>query len=125
MILGVEPITRRRFAAGTRDGDGKFVPGAFVVATIQASVQPLTGEEAQILPEGERARTWLKAYTTSKLQPVDQHDGEAGDRLVISETIADLFDVTAGVYEVRTVARQRKIIPHYRGFIVRVQEGGG
>jgi hypothetical protein len=124
VILGVEPVTRRRFAAGTRDGDGVFVPGSFVASIIQASVQPLTGEEAQTLLEGERRRTTLKVYTTSELQPVDQDDGEAGDRLVISETVADLFDVDAGVYEVRTVARQRKIIPHYRGFIVRVQEGG-
>lgn len=114
-ILGAEPITRVRFATGSRVS-GRYVAGASTSTTIRGSVQPLSGKETQTLPEGERRRDWLKVYTHTELVPVDQHGGAAtsGDRLVIDGI----------TYEVRTTARQRSVIPHYRAFVVRVQEGG-
>lgn len=116
-ILSTEPVIRLRPTAGTRGADGRYVPGAPSAASIAASVQPLSGKEVETLPEGERRRDWLKLYTHSELRPVDQHSGAAG-------TAADRVIIDGAIYEVRRVARQRSIIPHYRAFVVRVQEGG-
>jgi len=112
-ILGNEAITLNRTAAGSRV-DGVFVPGAVTTSTIRGSWQPIAGAEALSLPEGERHRDWQKVYTKTALQPVDQHVGSAGDRLVLDGL----------TYEVRKVRRSRKVIPHYRAEVVRVQEGG-
>ena len=112
-ILGEETITRVRTAVGSRV-DGVFVSGASTSTPILGSVQPLSGKDAQTLDVGERSRDWKKVYTRSDLIPVDQGAGAAGDRLTIDGL----------TYEVRTVARQRSIIPHYRAFVRLVQEGG-
>lgn len=115
MILGAESITRRRFAPGSRGSDGRWVEGASTDATIAASVQPLEGRDREILPEGDRQKDGIKVYTTSDLEPVNQHtapEGASGDHVLV-DGIA---------YEVRNVARQRSIIPHYRAFAVRLQE---
>lgn len=113
-ILGSEPITLSRTSVGTRDASGTFVAGTVSTSTIQGSWQPLTGIEAQSLPEAERHKDWQKVYTRSELRPLNQHTGVAGDRLVLDGL----------TYEVRKVKRFRKIIPHYRAEVVRIQEGG-
>jgi hypothetical protein len=112
-ILGEERVTVTRTAAGSRV-DGRFVPGGSRSFAILASVQPIAGAEAATLPEGERSRDWRKLYTRTALFPVNQHDGEAGDRVTID----------GAVFEVRKVKHYRAIIPHYRADCVRVQEGG-
>ena len=115
MILGAEPITRRRFASGARGADGRYTPGASTDTTILASVQPLEGRDREILPEGERQTDGIKVYTESDVRTVNQHGGAGGntpDRLI--------FDGL--VYEVRNVSRQRSIIPHYRAFALLLQE---
>lgn len=113
-ILGEEPITLRRTAAGSRDALGDFVAGTTSTSSIKASVQPLTGKDADSLPEGERHKDWLKLYTRTELRPVSQHAGSAGDRV----------EVDGITYEVRTVKRYRAVCPHYRADVVRTQEGG-
>lgn len=113
-ILGEEPITLRRAAAGSRDATGAYVPGTTSTTTIKASVQPLTGKDTNSLPEGERHKDWLKLYTRSELRPVNQHTGAAGDRV----------EVDGITYEVRAVKRYRTVCPHYRADVVRIQEGG-
>jgi hypothetical protein len=112
MILGAEPITRRRFSVGARGVDGRFVDGASTDAVISASVQPLEGKDRAILPEGDRSKDGIKVYTTSDLAPADQHVGTSGDQLIVDGVI----------FEVRNVVRERSIIPHYRAFALRLQE---
>lgn len=113
-VLGEEAVTLLRRGAGSRDSDGRGVPGALTTSTIQASVQPLDGDDAATLPEGERASRWRKLYTETALRAVDQYGAAMADRVVID----------GATFEVRTVARWRAVILHYRAFCARVKEGG-
>lgn len=113
-ILGEEPITLIRATPGTRNALGVFVPGATASSTIKASVQPLDQDEVASLPEGERRKDWLKLYTRTKIEPANQYTSEAGDRVIIDGV----------TYEAREAPRWRKVCPHYRVFVVRIQEGG-
>jgi hypothetical protein len=112
VILGAESITRVRYAAGTRGTDGRYVPGASTSSTIAASVQPATDEDLQTLPEGERTRQAKRVYTATELRCASQHSDWQSDRLTIDSVS----------YEVRRVDRERKVLPHYRAIVVRVQE---
>jgi ribosomal protein S2 len=112
VILGLESVTLRRYAAGTRDSNGRFTPGALTTSTIQASVQPMTDRDLRTLPEGERQLDQKKVYTTTEIRTGSQHDGTTADQLVVGGV----------TYEVRQVEQQRSVLPHYKGRIVRVQE---
>lgn len=46
---------------------GEWVDGAPAPLTIQASVQPVTGQELLVLPEGRRSSDVVKIYTSSEL----------------------------------------------------------
>jgi hypothetical protein len=48
--------------------NGLFVPGAEAQVTIIGSVQPVTGDELKLLPEGNQDREKRKIYTTSELK---------------------------------------------------------
>ena len=113
-LVGQEAVTLRTFAVGSRGTDGRFTAGALTDTTIQASVQPVNGQELQTLPEGDRQRDWLKVYTLATLKTNNQHTQIPADRIVI-DTI---------VYEVRQVWpwRTRAPLPHFKAFIVRLQE---
>lgn len=113
-ILGEESIKLLRATIGSRDASGVFIPGTASAVPIKASVQPLNEKETDSLPGGERHKDWLKLYTRTAIKPVDQHTGEAGDRVVIDNI----------TYEARKAPRWRAICPHYRVFVVRIQEGG-
>ena len=112
-ILGEAPATRRRFAAGSRI-DGVFVPGAPVDTPIQATELPLTGEEMATLSEGERKRSPRWFLTVSDLRTVDQ----------VAQTTPDQILVDGRTFEVRNVKRFKKIIPHFGGLCLELQEVG-
>lgn len=114
-ILGEEPITRRRYAAGARGSDGAWVRGASTDTTIQAGVQPANSRDLYHLPEGLRQRDPIKLYTDSAvLRTADQH----------SQVDADEVVVDGVVYEVQSVGRQRAAapLPNYKAIAVRIQE---
>ncbi len=111
-ILGAELITLRTFAAGSWDASGVFVPGASTDTTISGSVQPLEGEDREILPEGERHRDGIKVYTKSAVRPVDQYTAES----------AQHFIVDGVVYEIWNAKRWRDVIVHTKALALRVQE---
>jgi hypothetical protein len=46
---------------------GKWVDGALVESTIEASVQPMNGEDLQSVPENRRASGVYKIFTSSNL----------------------------------------------------------
>ena len=48
-------------------------------APFSASIQPLSGRELMILPEGERTRERIKIYSETVLQVADQVRGTKGD----------------------------------------------
>ncbi len=119
ILVGAEDITRRRFttAGATRGADRRYVPGAPVDSTISASVQPLRGREVETLPEGERQKDWQKVYTAADLRTADQHAGGVGGA-------ADQLIVGGITYEVRQVWPWRSVspIPHFKAFVVQLQE---
>jgi hypothetical protein len=121
MILGARPITRRRFAAGTRNSSGEFVSGAMTPSTIYASVQPATVEDQQTLPEAERHRSTIRLYTVfaDTLRTTSQYTEVQADHVVIAIGDAQLD----GTYQVRTVDSENAILPHYRVLAVALQEG--
>lgn len=113
MILGAEPVTRRRYAAGSRNSSGQFVSGASTDTTIYASVQPASAEEMALLPEGERTREGVRFYTTTELRTASQSGA----------TLADRLRVDGVWFEVHDVSWERSLIPHFRGIALRIQEG--
>lgn len=65
-------VTRTRYAAGTYAqtgaSRGQLVQGAATATTINASMQPITSRDRQLLPEGvrETAHCWM--YTTDDVR---------------------------------------------------------
>jgi len=113
VILGIESLTRRRYAAGERGTDGRWEQGDATDATIRASVQPASDDDLKTLPEGERTRRAKRIYTSSELRLVDQDAG----------TSADQVQVDGDWYEVRLIQRERSLLAHYRVIVLAVQEG--
>ena len=108
-ILGAKPYTARRFPANSVV-DYRQVEGTPTEFTIRASVQPVTGEELQLLPEGRRSRRVLKAYTPTVLRTADER----------TQTPADQVQVDGEWFEVQQTWRQRVIIPHSKVLLVRL-----
>jgi len=61
---------------------GRWEPGStFTETQIVASIQPSTGKEREILPEGERTKEVIRIYTKYGLrQPIEQQNVK-GDRI--------------------------------------------
>jgi hypothetical protein len=111
-IPGQEQVTRRQYAAGTRNSSGNFVPGATTDTAIQMSVQPANGRDMELLPEGSRQSDAKKGYTTSALDTENQHDSKSADRILLDSIW----------YQVMNVKRERSIIAHYKVLMLRVAE---
>lgn len=75
-----QPYTITRTAAGSYVS-GLFVAGSQLTLTIQASVQPVSGEDLKPLPEGRRLDDYVKVYTDSDLQMLQESTGKQPDRL--------------------------------------------
>jgi hypothetical protein len=63
------PITLRTFIAGTYV-NGRWVEGSYTDSTITASIQPLVGEELQLVPEDRRETETYKMYTSSIIKTI-------------------------------------------------------
>lgn len=112
-ILGAEPLTRRRYAAGAWGSDGTFTRGAATDSTIRGSFQPLDGEEVASLPEAERSLDQRLVLTRTELRVARQEEGIPADEVSQDGSVW---------YEVREVAYDRAVLPHYEARVVRVQE---
>lgn len=89
---------------------GIFVAGARSVVPIQASIQPVTGQDMITAPEGRRIQDMVKVYTASELQ-----EGEEGTGLM-----PDLIVWRGFAYEVTSIeVRQMDVINHYRIYATR------
>jgi hypothetical protein len=104
MKLNVEAITVTRSAQGSYVS-GRFVPGAPTVTTAAGNVQPLSGKELLLLPEGERQRQVVKIYTGFAL--------ESGDIVTRADGIQ--YDVQA--VENWTAFAQ----PHFKARLTRIE----
>jgi len=80
--------------------------------TIKASLQPMTGEDLEALPEGKRAEAGYWIFTSTKLKTV-QTDG--------SDQNPDIVVIFEEEFEAVTLKRWRNnIINHYQVGVVRV-----
>jgi predicted nucleotidyltransferase len=102
---------RKQFTVKRKQGgsyvDGQWVPGNDVDIIIKASLQPMSPEEMDKLPEGRRTNETFKLYTKTRLYTVTD---ENPDYLLID-----------GIgYEVVSVGKyQSDVINHYKVFIQR------
>ena len=119
MLLGAVTITRRRYGAGSRGSDGRWVEGSSSDTSITASVQPGDAEDLALLPEGERTRRAIRVYTDTELRTSSPQDGYRSDRLVVS----GLTGIDDGTYQVQHVKPYYALLGHHRAIAVRVQEG--
>lgn len=118
MMLGVQNITRRTYAAGAYTS-GDFVRGASTDSTIRGTFRPMPERETQLLEGGQRARDPRVLYTTTELQLVDQHTGAVADRVSpdAGATWFELVKAFDGSPPAGTPA-----IRHHRYVALRVQE---
>lgn len=109
------PVTLRRPAPGSYV-NGRWVEGATTDSTITASIQPLTGEDMEELPEARRESEGYNMYTSTQVRTVQ----EAG-----SNQNADRIVFNGKEYEVHQVRPWQNntnftIVNHYRYFILRI-----
>lgn len=105
-----KPFSVKRTVAGGYT-NGVYVEGAESTITIQASVQPVSGQDLVAIPEGRRASDMVKIYTDSDLfGQGDAGTGQSPDRLVYR----------GKEYEIYTKdVNQSDVIPHYKMFAVK------
>lgn len=111
------PVTLRRPSAGAYV-NGLWVEGATTDSIITASIQPLTGEDMEELPEGRRESEGYKMYTSTQVRTVQ----EAG-----SDQNADRIVFNSKEYEVHRVNPWQNnlnfnIVNHYKYFILRIDQ---
>jgi len=89
---------------------GKWVKGTPADIIIRASLQPLTGEELNQLPEGRRTDQTYKMYSSIKLRTVKTDN-------------PDYVTIDGNKFEVIQVEpNQNNIINHYKVIIGKVNE---
>jgi len=107
-----QPAIRRRFTGGQRTR-GRATAPSFTDEEIQTTVNPIPGEELQVLPEGERTGEQIRLLTTADLRSSDETAGLLADHVIWQ----------GKTYEVRTVQEYRRVIPHIEVRARRVQGG--
>ena len=105
----------KRLAAGSYV-NGNWVEGAEISGTIVASIQPLTPQETQTLPEGERSSEFIRIYTATKLNKTNE----------VALTKGDKITYNGRDYEVKKVEDWTAYrIPHYKAIAVLLEQTGG
>jgi len=120
MILGLQDITRRRFAAGTWAA-GAHTAGSTTTSTIRGAWRPMPEREAQLLPSGDRARDPRVLYTATQCRIVDQHTGLLADH--VSPDGGTTWYELVRDYDGSPPAGTPQI-QHYRYAALRIQESG-
>ena len=103
-------FTVKRTAPGSYP-NGVYVEGAESTITIQASVQPVTGQDMVSVPEGRRASDVVKVYTDSDLfAQGDAGSGQSPDRIVYLGKDYEVFTKDVN---------QNGVINHYKYYAVK------
>jgi len=105
-----QPQTITRTATGAYV-NGLYVDGATSTITIQASVQPATGEDMITLPEGRRMSDYVKIYTATNLQVLGEGVGLQPDVLTWRGHSYECISVDV---------RQMTVVPHYKYIFSRI-----
>jgi hypothetical protein len=101
----------------TREGEGDYVlgrweSGAQTTFSIQASVQPMSGNELKDLPEGVRTEETRILWTLTQLRGPEKEPADSGAG-------ADLVDIDNKRYRVWKVEHHTLLSDHYRVTVVR------
>lgn len=105
-----KPFTVKRTVAGSYV-NGVYVEGAESTITIQASVQPVSGQDLVAIPEGRRASDMVKVYTSDDLfGQGDAGSGQSPDRLTYRGKDYEIYSKEV---------RQMDIIPHYKMYAIK------
>lgn len=72
-------FTLKRKSAADTYVNGKFVAATTTSTTIQASVQPLSGQEMLLLPEARRTSQAVRIYTDTQLRVANTIAGYNAD----------------------------------------------
>lgn len=107
-----KPLTVTRGAAG-QYVDGIWQSGSESSFTIQASVQPTTPNDVQLLPEGKRDRLAYTLYSDTSLRIANDNTQEPGDIVTID---GDSFEAMA------RRPWQNSIIDHHVTIVVKEAE---
>lgn len=111
-VLRADPASE-----GYYDDNGNWVEGDNTTAQfdIKGSLQPITGNDLQILPEGLKRTDLKKLYTRTELRSLD--DG--------NETEADKINIDGSVYEVHSVEKWvGRRLQHYKVLLVKEEKTG-
>lgn len=82
--------TVTRTTAGTPT-DGVYANGTTSTLSIEASIQPVTGDVLKSLPEGQHVESTRVVYTTSELK--SNSAGYDPDRITIDGEVFEVFQV--------------------------------
>ena len=109
------PIILRRPSAGSYV-NGRWVEGSTTNSTITASIQPVTGEDMEELPEARRESEAYKMYTSTEIKTIQ----EAG-----SDQNADRVLFFGKEFEVHQVNPWQnnsnfKNVNHYKYLVLRI-----
>ena len=105
-----KPYTVKRTVAGSYV-NGVYVEGAETTLTIQASVQPMSGNDLVAVPEGRRASDMVKLYTSTDLfSQGDTGSGQSPDRLV---WLGKDYEISS------KDVNQMSVISHYRYYAIK------
>ncbi len=92
--IGFVTIVIKRFAARTVGAGGGFIRGAALPDTpIDVSLQPLDGDELQVLPEAERVKRTKKIYSGSEIREASVKDGTEADEFTFEGFVFKVFSV--------------------------------
>lgn len=111
-MIGVSSIQRLRYTE-SRSATGRAVRTLVSYEVVPASVQPVSGAEAQRLPEGLRTRVRLKAYVApGTLRCSDDREGHP----------ADVVGYRGEQYEVMQVEEHPDaLLAHQKAYLARLE----
>lgn len=111
-----KPYQVRRRAPGQYQG-GRWQEGEETSFAILASVQPLKPDELEALPEGRRAGSALKVYTSTALNTAREVREDAPG------LSPDVLEYNGCWYEIVAVSPyQVGVLPHYKYYAAEVPE---
>ena len=98
--------------------NGKWVPGTPDEVSdpnfeIQTSLQPISGEDLEILPEGMRTKKGYTLYPNTELRTVDQSNNIEADKVVINDE---------DYLVIKIFPWQNNLINHYKCLVIREKE---
>ncbi len=112
----IEPLTLSRVtgASSVDEQTGTMSPVARTDIPITGTIQPLSGNDQSILPEGYRVDEARVLYSSADVKTVDQYNATEADRIIID----------AIVYQAQTVfpRRPRSLIRHTKTLLLRLRE---